>query len=178
MKSVIEVLRCRRSVRVYQPCPLARRYVALLAESVLRSPSSRGIDPWEFIFVNDAGILGLLSHAKKDGSEFLTDAALAVVVCADGRKSDVWIEDCSIAAIILQLAAQSLGLGSCWVQIRNRRHSPRVLSEDYVRKLLGIPRHVRVLSIIGIGHPGEKKKPVPVARLKRRRIRWNRFAER
>ena len=52
--------------------------------------------------------------------------------------SDVWIEDCSIAAIIVHLAAESLGLGSCWIQVRNRQHNAETTSEDYVRDVLGI----------------------------------------
>jgi len=175
MHGVFDILRNRRSIRRYQTRPLQRKAIALLIEAALRSPSSRNIDPWEFIVVDDAGLLGLLSMAKPEGSEFLKDAALGVVVCADERKSDVWIEDCSIASIIIQLAAQSLGLGSCWVQIRLRRHSRSKSAEDYVRGLLGIPGYIRVESIIGIGHPGERRKPVPRERLNYKKIRHNRW---
>ena len=67
--------------------------------------------------------------------------------------SDVWIEDCSIAAVIVHLAAVSLGLGGCWIQIRNRMHSAEKTSEDYVREILGIAHPLRVLAIVAVGVP-------------------------
>jgi len=72
------------------------------------------------------------------------------------------VEDASIAAFCIQLEAQSLGLDSCWIQIRNRRHDEETKSEDYsyVKDYLNIPdifEDVRVDSIISLGYPGEKK---------------------
>ena len=46
----------------------------------------------------------------------LAGADSAVVVIADPEKTDVWTEDCSIAMAYMHLAADSLGLGSCWIQ--------------------------------------------------------------
>lgn len=58
------------------------------------------------------------------GAAFLADAAMAVVVMADPLASDVWIEDASIASIMIQLQAEDLGLGSCWIQVRERLPLP------------------------------------------------------
>ena len=41
-----------------------------------------------------------------------------MVILADPNATDVWIEDASIVSIITQLMAQSLGLSSCWIQVR------------------------------------------------------------
>src|ERR1043166_6616426 len=119
---MIELLRKRRSIRKFSAEKIAPEAVETLIEAALRAPSSRGINPWEFILADNPEMLGKLSKAKQHGSEFLKNAPLAIVVCADSSKSDVWIEDCSIAAVIIQLTAVSLGLGSCWAQIRERRH--------------------------------------------------------
>ena len=99
-----------------------------------------GINPWTYIFVDDADLLAGLSRAKEHGSDFLKNAALGIVVCGDESKSDVWVEDCSIAAVVSHLTAHSLGLGSCWIQIRNRAHSIEKTAEQYVQELLGTPR--------------------------------------
>jgi nitroreductase len=93
------------------------------------------------------------------GPPFLAGAALGVVVCGDSTKSDVWVEDCSVASILLQMAAQSLGLGSCWIQIRQRMYEGQVTSVQYVQKLLGLPKHVQVASIIVMGYPAEQREP-------------------
>jgi nitroreductase len=172
---MIELLRTRRSIRKFTAEKITREAIDTLMEAALRAPSSRGINPWEFILVDDPAILLKLSRAKQHGSEFLKNAPLAIVVCADSTKSDVWIEDCSIAAIIIQLTALSLGLGSCWAQIRNRQHDREKAAESYVQELLGLPEQIKVESILGIGHPAEKKHPVSADDLQHNRIKHNRW---
>ncbi len=176
MSDMIELLRKRRSIRKFTREAIDPQIVELLTEALLRAPSSRGINPWEFVVVDDPELLAKLSRAKAHGSEFLKNAPLAVVVCADGTKSDVWVEDCAIAAIIVQLAALSLGLGSCWAQIRLRPHDGGSSAEEYIRGLLGLPERLKVESIIGIGHPGETKKQVPAKDLQREKVKRNRYS--
>jgi nitroreductase len=158
---MLEVLRRRRSIRKFKKDRIDPARLADLKEAALRSPSSRGIKPWKFFFVQDAEVIQRLSLCKEHGSSFLKDAPLAVVVCGDEAASDVWIEDCSIAALILHLTAESLGLGGCWIQIRNRRHSAELTSEEYVKKVLSLTGPLRVLAIIAIGQPDEVKAARP-----------------
>jgi nitroreductase len=167
---MIAILQARRSIRTYKSERLEAQIIETLKEAVLRAPSSRGINPWEFIFVDNPELLATLSKAKEHGSEFLDQAALGVVVCGDETKSDVWVEDCSIAAIILQLVAQSLGLGTCWIQIRNRQHDNSTTSEQYIQQMLNLPAHLKVECIISIGYPAETKKPHPKSSLEYEKI--------
>jgi len=148
----------------------------LLKEAVLRSPSSRGLDPWEFIFVTDRTLLQTLSKAKPHGAHFLGEAALGVVVLGNENKSDTWIEDCAIASIILQLACESLGLGSCWVQIRLRPHDQEKSAEERVREILDIPPHLRVESILSIGYPAKSLTGHSRETLKDHLIRTNTYS--
>lgn len=157
MNQFIENLRSRRSIRAYEKTPIAEKQIAILKESLLRSPSSRGKNPWQFILVDQPDILEKIARAKMHGSNFLAGATLAFVICGNEQVSDVWIEDCAIAAITLQYAAHSLGLGSCWAQIRLRNHNDDNSAESYLQQLLNIPEHVRVASIIGLGQPNEVK---------------------
>lgn len=163
---MFEVLRKRRSIRSFQGCAIEAEKIALLKEAALRSPSSRNREPWSFIFVDDKKILAALSTAKPHGASFLKGAALGIVVCGDEAVSDVWVEDCSIASILIQLAAQSLGLGSCWIQLRNRPHADGVSSEAYVRTVLGLPESLKVESILAVGYPAEHPEPIERAALK------------
>ncbi len=169
------MLRERRSIREYQDLPIEDSKLDLLKEAALRSPSSKNINPWEFIFVDDPGMRGKMKSCKPHGVKPLETAPLMVVVCGDENKNDVWIEDCSIASVLLQFTAQSLGLGSCWVQIRNRMHSGGISSEKYLQELLGIPENFRVLSIITIGYPQKKRAGKPMEELQFEKIRKNRF---
>ena len=162
---MLEILRVRRSIRRYKDRQIEEEKMEQLKEAALRAPSSRGINPWRFVFVTDKTMLEKLSSSKESGSSFLKDAALGVVVAAKQGESDVWVEDCSIASIILQLAGCSLDLGSCWIQIRNRRHSSSMSAEDYVKQTLGLPDEFLVECIISFGYPDEVKRPVAAADL-------------
>ena len=173
----IDLLRRRRSIRKFTDRIPHAAAVDLIKEALLRSPSSRGINPWEFIIVTDRRLLEKLARSKRHGSEFIAGAPLAVVILGDETKSDVWIEDCSIAAINVQILAVDLGLGSCWAQIRNRQHDGALSAEAYVQQLLDIPSHLRVGMIIAIGYPDEIKKPVAFEKLGRGKIRHDRYRQ-
>jgi len=155
----------RRSIRQFQTTPIQKEKVDLLVEAGLRSPSSRGSTPWHFVVVTDRSMLERLSQAKPHGSSFLKNAALGIVVCADPTKSDVWIEDASIATIMIQLAAESLGLGSCWIQIRNRMHDQTQTAQDYMAGPLKLPPGMMVQAVVAVGYPAETKPPRPGAEL-------------
>lgn len=175
MSNTLEVLRKRRSIRKYSPEPLSAQQLKQLQEIALRSPSSRALMPWQFIFVRDKEKLCALGQSKPHGAAFLEQCALAVVLCADPQRSDVWIEDCSVVATLLHLAAADMGLGSCWVQIRKRQHDDSTAAEAYVRSILNIPEQMRVGMIIGIGHPAEEKAGHPHAELPAAHIHLNNF---
>jgi len=169
---MITLLRERRSIRKFRNTSVERKKRHLLIESLLRSPSSRSLNPWEFFMVDDPDLLQALSRCKPHGAAFLAGAPLAVVVTADPEKCDVWIEDCAIASILVQMTAQSLGLGSCWVQVRLRKHADGRPAEHYVRQLLNLPEGFRILSIIGIGYPDEHPEPHASETLDQNKIRW------
>ncbi|TKJ37498.1 MAG: NAD(P)H-dependent dehydrogenase/reductase [Planctomycetes bacterium B3_Pla] len=172
---MIELLRARRSIRKYTDKAIEPEKIAILKEAALRSPTSRNKHPWEFIFVDDGELLGQLALSKPHGARFLQGAAIGIVVCADGEKSDVWTEDCSIASILVQMVAQSIGLGSCWIQMRNRMYDDQVTSEQHVRNLLKMPNHIKVESIIALGYPVEKKEPISREDLDYSKVRINSY---
>lgn len=172
---MIELLRQRRSIRKYADKTIEVEKLEILKEAVLRSPSSKNLNPWEFVFVNDRGLIAQLKNCKPHGTTALGTSPLAVVVCADETLNDAWVEDCSIASILLQLTAQSLELGSCWVQVRNRMHSENISAEKYIQDLLKIPEHFRVLSVIALGYPESTRPAKPFSELQFEKIRINRF---
>ncbi|AQT68969.1 NADH dehydrogenase [Anaerohalosphaera lusitana] len=173
---MIELLRNRRSIRKFTDKKVEPDKVELLKEAALRSPSSRNFDPWQFVFVDDPELITKLAESKTHGSNFMLHAPFAVVVLADTTKSDVWVEDCSIASILIQLTAQSLGLGSCWVQIRNRKSPTGRTSDEYVRELLNAPENTAVESVIAIGYPDEHREPKSKDELDFSKIIKNRYA--
>jgi len=151
------LIKNRRSIRKYKKQEIEKDKIEKLMKAVLFSPSSKARHPCEFIFVNDKELLAKLSQSKPHGSAFLANAPLGIVVTADSTKSDVWIEDASIATTFILLAAETLGLGACWIQIRKRKYSETIDSEEHIRNILSIPDNRRVLAMIGVGYSDETK---------------------
>ncbi len=172
---MLNILRERRSIRQYQERKIEPEKVELLKEAVLRAPSGKNAQPCEFIFVDDREVISRLSASKPGGARFLEGAPLAIVVLGDENKSDTWIEDCSIASTIAHCTAHSIGLGSCWIQISKRPHSEEHTAEEYVQELMGIPGHLRVVSIIAVGYPGESKPGHPQSDLDFSKIKVNSY---
>lgn len=171
---MLDLLRQRRSVRKFTAQPVAAEHLELLREALLRAPTSRNLQPCHFVLVDDRELLEQLATAKPHGTSFFSSAPLAVVIAADPTVSDVWIEDCSVAATMVQLVAEDLGLKSCWGQLRRRQHDESLSAGDYVRKLVGLPEGLEVPIIIAIGHPAERKNGHPYASLLHDRVAHNR----
>lgn len=154
---------------------LTQEQVVALLKAGLMSPSSKRTNCWQFIVVDDKETLDKLSRCKESGSSFLKEAALAIVVIADPLVSDVWIEDASVASILIQLQAEDLGLGSCWVQVRERYAATGMPSDEYVRAVLDIPLQLQVLSIVAVGHKGMERKPFDETHLQWEKVHINKF---
>ena len=174
---MIEILRSRRSIRKYDTRSIEQDKLDILKEAVLRSPSAKASQPWDFIFIEDKSLIEKLAQCKDHGSHFLSGAKLAIIFCGNERKSDVWVEDCSIATTIAHLTAQSMGLGSCWIQIRKRTHDKHTTAEEYIATLLSLPDYLKVESILAVGYPAEEKLPTPRESLDYNRISMNGFEE-
>lgn len=159
MENFHDLLVKRHSIRRYTAEEISPDDVQLILEAALMAPSSKRSQPWQFVTVEDRKKLELLSYCKEQGAAPIGKCSLAIVVCADPGVSDVWIEDASIAATYMQLQAEDLGLGSCWIQIRNRYSGDGEPAEDYVRALLDIPPYIPVLCIVTLGHKDEERKP-------------------
>ncbi|MDI6721650.1 MAG: nitroreductase family protein [Candidatus Aenigmarchaeota archaeon] len=92
--------------------------------------------------------------------DFIAEAPAVIVIFANetrsarkyGRRGKelYCINDASIFASYIQLAASALGLGSCWVG---------AFDDDAIRRLLKAPDHLKPAAIIPLGYPDEKPEP-------------------
>jgi nitroreductase len=148
----------RRSVRAYQPGEVAEDLVRDLLEAAMAAPSAVAKDPWEFIVVRKRATLVKLAEGLPNG-KMLAGAPLAIVVCGDLRRAhdrqlSYLLQDCSAAVENLLLAANTLGLGACWLGIH-----PREKRIDLLRELLTIPEPVIPVAAIALGRPAESPEP-------------------
>lgn len=159
MEKFSELVKVRRSMRKFTDEKITAEEQRQLMRAALMAPSSKGLHSYEFHMVEDKQKIEALATSKDRGAEFVSGAPLVVAVLADPEVSDVWVEDASVAATMLLLQAEDMGLGACWVQIRNRNSEDGQDAEDNVRRILGIDPSRRVLCLIAVGHKGMERKP-------------------
>jgi nitroreductase len=169
-----ELIKTRRSTRKFTAQAVEKEKIESILNAALMSPSSKNTQPWHFVVVEDRAVLQHLSESREHGSQFLAGAPLAIVVLAEDNGS-VWIEDTAIASAYIQLQAESLGLGSCWVQIRDRMKDETLTAEDYIRSLLNIPQGYKILNIIAVGYKDGGKNPHDDTKLNLSKIHYETF---
>lgn len=175
MEHFSDLIKNRRSMRKFTEQELTQDEVVTLLKAALMSPSSKRSNCWQFVVVDDKETLKKLSFCKEMGASFLANATMAVVVLADPLASDVWIEDAAIASLMIQLQAEDLGLGSCWIQVRERFTADGTPSGEFVHDVLDIPLQLQVLSIVAIGHKGMERKPFNEEHLQWEKIHLNKY---
>lgn len=146
----IDLVRRRKTCRTFTEEPLSDEEIDLIMEAGKRAPSSRKLDDVRLVSVRDVSMIRRLALCKPSSTTPLETATFAVIVAADPRVCDVWIEDASIATIMIQLEAEDLGLGSCWIQVR-LRDSDTDTAEEFVIREAGLDPEWKVLSIVAIG---------------------------
>lgn len=154
---MLELLKNRRSIRKYTSKLVEKEKIDLVLQAALLSPSSKKKQPWEFLLITERDIITKLAYSKEAGAAFAKEAPVVILVMADETRSDVWVEDASIASTLIHLQAHSLGLGSCWIQLRNRSFDQTKSTEAYIREVLSIPENIKIEAMISIGYPAEEK---------------------
>lgn len=155
----------RHSIRRYTDEPIAAEEVKLILEAALLAPTSKSSRSWQFVCVDDPDMLRRLEQCKPAGAAPIGRCKLAIVVAGNPELSDPWVEDASIAAAYMQLQAEDLGLGSCWIQVRGRFTADGIPSEEYVQECLGMPGELPVVCIMTFGHKDEERRPVDTSKL-------------
>lgn len=149
---MLELIQARRSIRRYTDEPVSDADVQELLEAAMAAPSASNRQPWEFIVVRDAGLRERLAVAHRYA--YMAAQAPVVIVVLGDTASNHWVEDTSAATENLLLAATALGLGAVWVGLY-----PAADREEYVRGVLAIPKGLRPLCLVPVGHPAEQKSP-------------------
>lgn len=160
------MLLARHSIRKYTDQPVDPTHVKYILEAALLAPSSKSVRPWQFVIVEDKDKLAAMAQCKPVGAHALKTCAFAIAVCGDPETSDMVIEDCAIAAEMMQLQAAALGIGSCWIQVRNRDNAAGDPADDVIRQTLNIPQSIMVECVMTFGYSAETRRPVDPDKLK------------
>lgn len=174
MNEIIEALHRRKSVRVFTGEEIAPKDREAILQAALQAPSAGCQLLYTILDITDQGKKERLAELC-DHQPFIAKAKLVLVFCADCRKwlsfyreaglsprepgtGDLLlaVEDAVIAAQNSVMAAESLGIGSCYIGDVMER-------AEEVRELLSLPAYVYPACMLVFGYPTkqqkERKKP-------------------
>ena len=149
----VDVVNTRTSVRGFSSKPVEDEKILYILECARRAPSWMNKQCWRFIVIREKEVIQEIAQTSVI-NRWLKNAPVIIVGCADplesGKKEDklYYIVDTTIAFDHLILAATDAGLGTCWVAGFN---------EEKVKRLLEIPRRIRIVALTPLGYPEERK---------------------
>ncbi len=172
MKDCIEAIENRRSMRRFKEKKVSKSDIKILLHSAQMAPSAGNLQAREFIVVSsEEGRKNLARAALRQ--EFMREAPITIIVCANLKRSETRygarsalyaIQDATASVMNILLAADSLGLGTCWVGAFDERE---------VSSLLGLPEHVRPIALVLVGYPDEA--PMAPPRLDEKIEHWEKW---
>jgi len=142
-----DVIKKRRCIRDIEKVKIPKEDIIKILECGRLAPSGMNIQPWEFIVIDDEEKIKQLSKVQT----FIIDASVVIGIIVDPNESKYYIEDISAAAENIFLAITALGYATCWVE------GTLLRQEDFVKKLLNIPKNKNIMIIFPIG----KAKRIP-----------------
>ena len=172
MNPVIETILNRRAVRRYENKPVPRELLEQIVECGRYAATAKGIQPWHFTVVTDRAVLDRIAAANAKLAEQdpntpapmldeiaqgrfdnFRGAPCAVLMSGEDGKAFADV-DCANAVENMALAAESLGLNSCYLA----SFKPCLLGEAGagLRKELGIPDGYTPNLALAIGYGAEK----------------------
>ena len=146
---VFEAVKNRRDVRSFLDKPIPEEALVMVLEAARLAPSAMNRQEWRFIIVKDSELRKRLARATI-GQGFIEVAPIIIVACGieHGYRMPSGISyvpvDVAIALDHITLVAVEVGLGTCWIG---------EFKEDEVKKILEIPKGVRVIQLMPIGYP-------------------------
>ena len=164
MNQTIAEIRARKSVRVYEDRPIPAEVRQAILDAAIQAPTAGNMTLYTILDITDPAIKAALAKSCDD-QPFIATAPLVLIFCADYRRwydvfskfeaevrtpgmGDLFLSqaDTIIAAQNAVVAAESLGLGSCYI-------GDVVEHFEYHRELLNLPRYVVPAAMVCFGYP-------------------------
>lgn len=177
-----EAIRSRRSVRKYKSDSIPEQTIKELLELAAWAPSGMNTQPWLFVLVKGNEYLKDLSDRSR---AFMLDqmgdvpamkiyrtmlsnpdfnifyGAPVLVLIFGSQNAFTYINDCSMAALNLMLAAWDRGIGSCWIGFARGYCGTTAYMKE-----LNIPEGYELVAPVILGYPA-----VPPGRVARKDIK-------
>jgi len=162
---VLKAIRDRRSVRRFETTPIEEEKIQAILEAGRWAPSWLNRQPWRVLLITDQDLKQRISeHVPTIFIMGMKEAPISIAVLVDPKEDPYhFIEDGAVATQNMALAAQSLGLGSCWIGVFNLK-GEKDSAEEKMKEILNIPKTYRLISLLPVGVPKyveEKKRKKP-----------------
>lgn len=172
MNETMQTLMNRKSVRVFEDKPISPEIKEAILAAAMRAPTAGNSMLYSIIDVTDQHIKNTLADTC-DHQPFIAAAPLVLIFCADYRRwnrkfilagcddgdvpapelSDLILatQDAVIAAHASCVAAESFGIGSCYI-------GDIVENFEIHKALLNLPEQTAPLCMLVFGYPTEQQK--------------------
>ncbi|MFX1393496.1 MAG: nitroreductase family protein [Promethearchaeota archaeon] len=154
---VKEIIEKRRAYRSLDPIDVSDELIEDLAKVAQKAPSCMNKQPWRFIFIRDKAQLKKLFETLTPGNKWVEKASLIIAVfskpqndCIIGERM-YYLFDTGLAAAFIILRATELGLVA---------HPIAGFNEEEAKEILGIPKDMRLITLINIGKHSKELNPV------------------
>jgi len=154
--AVFELIKKRRSIRAYKSIFVGNDKLLKVLEAGHYAPSAGNLQSWKFIVVKEKKAKEQIVEAALNQT-WMSTAPVIIVVCANLEKVKRYystrgerlycVQECAAAVENMLLAAEELGLATCWVG---------AFDEVLLKRTLDIPDSSRPQAIITLGYADEK----------------------
>lgn len=166
MNKVIEVIKSRRSVRKYLDKEVPKEILEDIVDCGRLAPSGYNKQPWIFVVVVDKEMKEKVANATTSG-KFISSAGACIAVFCE-KDAETALEDACAATENMIIAAQSYGLGTCWINVYKKSQSPKI------KEVLNCPDNMELMTLISVGYPAEENRQVQKKSLEEV-LKWNSF---
>lgn len=177
MNQTLKIIQDRRSVRKFSEQQIKYDELQDILEAAKYAPSGDGKQPWHFIVLQKKELINDLSDVSKEvvknhelenikrlanNKNFNTFYSAPTVIIVCGDEKNLWaFADCAAATQNILLAAESIGLGACWINFGLFVFDTE--KGDHFRKLLKVPPGYKPLYSVSLGY-GKDDKPTAALR--------------
>ncbi len=146
----------RRSIRQFQPEPVAAPLIEQVVEAGRYAPSSCNAQPLALVSTTDRQTIDVVFGAALGARDWRAAIPTAIVVAVDRRHYKpfeqhlVMAQDVAAATQNMLLMAHALGLAACWVSLISDMH---MQGQRKVYSQLQLPPYIFVGAAIAIGYP-------------------------
>ncbi|MGC9002341.1 MAG: nitroreductase family protein [Dictyoglomus sp.] len=147
MNETIKTIKSRVSVRKFLEKEVPKEILEDLIDCGRLAPSGYNRQPWIFLVVTDKELKNRLAEITPWG-RFLKEAGAGILIFCE-KDAETALEDACAAGENIIIAAQSYGLGTCWINSYKKAYS-----ED-VKRLVKCPNNMELMVMLAVGYPAE-----------------------